>query len=97
MQVAPTTSPNSAQPSPSLTQPTCDKAQPGRLVRFAACLVYALKGRDDRQIQADVSYVSSELGVADELDVFEALDELAFAVETLEQAADFTAQRPYRR
>lgn len=79
----------------ALNHNTGETVSTDRTTRFAACLVYALAAPTDRRLQADVSYVAGELGIADELDVYDALDELAFAVELLEQAADVTAQRPY--
>lgn len=51
--------------------------------RHAACLVYALAPATDRQLQDDVAYVAGETGVEDQLDVFDALDDLMFAAEGL--------------
>lgn len=54
--------------------------------RHAACLVYALEARNDRQLQSDISYVASELELDDELDVYAALDDLMGAMYELEAA-----------
>lgn len=55
------------------------------VIRHAACLVFALKGRTDRQVQDDVAYVAGELDLDDseQLDVFAALDDLCTAREEL--------------
>lgn len=49
--------------------------------RHAACLAYALRPMTDAQLQADIAWLSSELGIEDELDVFEALDDLMTVLE----------------